>query len=267
MKNKPVVLIKIGGSLITDKAKPFTLRKRALDVIASEVKRARKETGKLLVLGHGGGSFPHVPAKKYSTHLGIINKKSYRGIAEVQDAAARLNRIVIDKLLEKKLPAVSINPSSCYLMEDDKLKTAFFEPIKKLLEFEMIPVLYGDVVLDTKTGCIIMSTERTLGYLGRYLLKQGFKVEKIIHCGQTNGVYDENGETIKIINSKNFKHYKKVLDGSGGIDVTGGMIHKVEEALKLAKKGIPGLIIDGIEHGTLSRAVKGGSVLGTKVER
>ena len=104
---------------------------------------------------------------------------------------------------------------------------------------------------------MIISTERALGYLGIYLLKQGFKVEKIIHCGQTNGVYDEDGKTIKLINSANFEHYKKALGGSGGVDVTGGMIHKVEESLKLAKKGIPGLIIDGVEHGTLSKAVKG----------
>ena len=264
---KPVVLIKIGGSLITDKAKPFILRKKALEVIAEEVKKARKETGKLLVLGHGGGSFPHVPAKKYKTHLGVLGKKSYQGIAEVQDAAARLNRIVVAKLLEKDLPAFSINPSSCYLMEDDRLKACFFEVIKKLLAFEMLPVLYGDVLLDTKRGCMIISTERALGYLGEYLLKQGFRVEKVIHCGQTNGVYDEDGKTIELINSANFERYKKALGGSGGVDVTGGMIHKVEESLKLAKKGIPGLIIDGIEHGTLSKAVKGERILGTRVEK
>jgi len=45
------------------------------------------------------------------------------------------------------------------------------------------------------------------------------------------------------------------------------MIHKVEEALFLAKQGIPGLIIDGIENGTLSKAVKGEKVLGTRIEK
>ena len=60
--------------------------------------------------------------------------------------------------------------------------------------------------------------------------------------------------------------YEKVLGGSGGVDVTGGMKHKVEEALELAKKGIPGLIIDGVVNGSLAQAVKGGKVLGTRIE-
>ena len=42
---------------------------------------------------------------------------------------------------------------------------------------------------------------------------------------------------------------------------------KVKEALGLAKQGIPSLIIDGIEHGTLSKAVKGEKILGTRVEK
>ena len=45
------------------------------------------------------------------------------------------------------------------------------------------------------------------------------------------------------------------------------MLHKVEETLALAKQGISGLIIDGIEYGSLSQAVAGKSVLGTRVEK
>jgi isopentenyl phosphate kinase len=44
------------------------------------------------------------------------------------------------------------------------------------------------------------------------------------------------------------------------------MIHKVEETLELAKQGIPGMIIDGIEQGSLAEAIMGKEVVGTKVE-
>lgn len=266
-KKKPVILIKIGGSLITDKRKQSCLKAKVLEMIAEEIRGLVKTTSKLLVLGSGGGSFSHPPAKKYSTHLGAINKKSCYGIAETQDADARINRIVVSKLLKKGLPVVSITPSSCLLTENGKLKKAFFEPVKKLLGLEMIPVLHGDVVLDVGKGCANLSSDRALGFIGEYLKNQGFMVEKIIYCGQTNGVYDEGGKTIEVINSKNFKRYKKALGGSDGIDVTGGMRRKVEEALLLARKGIPGLIINGAKQGSLLRAVKGEKVLGTRVER
>ena len=33
IEQKPIVFVKIGGSLITDKIKPFTLKEHALEVI------------------------------------------------------------------------------------------------------------------------------------------------------------------------------------------------------------------------------------------
>ena len=261
---KPLIFIKIGGSLITDKNKPFTLKKKALAIICQEIKKAQK-SGKQLIIGHGGGSFPHFPAKKYQTHKGILNNKSYRGIAEVADAAAQLNRIVIKQLLECGVNAVSVSPLSTMISENHQLKRLCSRSVEELLKLNLLPVLYGDQILDTKIGCTIFSTEKVLGYLALHLKNKDYQVEQMIHCGQTNGVYDEEGKTIEEINSTNFEQYKQVLGGSGGVDVTGGMIHKVEEALNLAKQGIPGLIIDGIEHGTLSKAVKGEKILGTRV--
>lgn len=262
---KPIIFIKIGGSLITEKSKPFTLKPKALERICEEIRLAKEQIDKLLVVGHGGGSYPHVPAKKYQTHLGVINKKSYRGIAEVQDAAARLNRIVVGKLVEIGLNAISVNPSSCYIIRSNGSIKIFLEPVKILLEYGMLPVFYGDVVLDEKKGCCILSTEKVLGSLALILKKEGFEVEKMIHCGKTNGVYDRNGKTIPLITRKNIRKYEKVLGSSSGIDVTGGMIHKVYEALALAEKGIPSLIIDGISNGILSRAILGEKVLGTEI--
>lgn len=262
---KPIVFIKIGGSLITDKTKPFSLKKHALDVICEEIKKAQ-ETRKSLIVGHGAGSFAHFPAKKYQTHKGIINEESYRGIAEVADAVAQLNRIVVKKLLEKRVNAVSVSALSTMLAEHHVLKSLCSDSIEAIIKLGLLPVLHGDQIIDTKVGCTIFSTEKVLGYLALHLKHKGYPIERIIYCGQTNGVYDAHGNTIERIDSANFEGYKHVLGGSQGTDVTGGMIHKVEETLALAKQGIPGLIIDGIEHGSLSKAIMGEKVLGTVVE-
>lgn len=262
---KNIIFIKIGGSLITDKTKPFSLKERALDIICDEIKLAT-QAGKWLIVGHGAGSFGHVPAKKYQTHKGIINGESLRGIAEVADVAAQLNRIVVKKLLEKGVNAVSVSPLSTMLAENHQIKSLCSDSIEELLKLNLLPVVYGDQIIDAQVGCTIFSTEKVLGYLAMHLKKKGYQIERIIHCGQTNGVYDLDGKTIPAINSRNMEKYKQALLGSNGTDVTGGMLHKVEETLALAKAGIPGLIIDGVENGSLSKAVKGESVLGTRVE-
>ena len=130
----------------------------------------------------------------------------------------------------------------------------------------MLPILFGDMIFDTRKGCTIFSTEKVLGFLAEKLLKEGYQVEMMIHCGQTNGVYDEKGRTIPKITDSNFQQIRKVLSGSSGIDVTGGMIHKVEESLQLARKGIKVWIIDGIEQGSLTSVIEGKNVLGTVIE-
>lgn len=262
---KPIILVKIGGSLITDKQKPFTLKEEALEKICSEIKLALG-VNKSIIIGHGGGSFPHFPAKKYQTHLGVKDATSYRGIVEVADAAARLNRIVVEKLMEKQVNAISINPSSILLSNNKQLDSLCIESIEEIITHSLVPVVYGDVIIDRSIGCTIFSTERVLGAIGLALQSKGFVIERIIHCGQTNGVYDENGNTIPLITKDTIDRYRSALGGSGGIDVTGGMIHKVEESLALASRGIPGLIIDGVDKGSLSQAIFDKPVIGTRIE-
>lgn len=263
---KKLILIKLGGSLITNKSKPFSEDLTAIKRLAKEIHQAQKISGRFLILGHGGGSYPHVPATKYKTAEGIINRKSYKGIAVVQDAAARLNRIVIKELIDAGENAVTLNPSSLMVTQNGEIKKAFLEPLLKLLEFEMLPVVYGDVGLDLKKGCCILSTERILNYLAKKLIKL-YQVEKIIHCGKTDGVYDKKGRTVQIIKPAQFRQLRSCLNGSDGFDVTGGMIHKVEEALKLAKLEIETMIINGKVRGNLKRAILGQKVKGTAIRQ
>lgn len=265
LKTKPLIFIKIGGSLITDKNKPFSIKEKTLETIAKEIKKAMS-LGKQIILGHGAGSFAHVPAKKYQTHKGILNEASYEGIAQVADVACQLNRIVVKQLLEVGVNAVSMSPLTMMTANNFDLSQIFTHSLEEVLALGLLPVVYGDQIIDESKGCTIFSTEKVLGYLALELKKKGYQIERIIHCGQTNGVYDEDGQTIPLINSQNFAQYKQALGGSGGVDVTGGMIHKVEETLALAQEGIPGLIIDGVEHGSLSEAVANHPVLGTKIE-
>lgn len=264
-KVRKLVLVKIGGSLITDKNKPFSLRHKALQTICVEIKKAQDLTGTRLIVGHGAGSFAHVPAKKYQTHKGVLGEESYQGMAIVADVAAQLNRIVIKKLLDVGVNALSFPPHAFMTAKDFALDTMWTDSLELALEQQQLPVVYGDQMIDSIRGCSIFSTEKVLGYLGLSLQTKGYQVEKIIHCGQTNGVYDLDGKTIERITPANFENIRVGIGRSGGTDVTGGMLHKVEEALALAQQGIPSLIVDGIEQGSLAEAVQGKPVLGTQV--
>jgi isopentenyl phosphate kinase len=262
-----LILVKLGGSLITDKTKPFTPRLDVIKRLAREIHEARKEKEIKLIIGHGGGSFPHKPAKDYRTNEGIINKESYRGISLVQDAASKLNRIIVNSLIETGENAISVQPSATLITEDGRIKEWYLEPIKEMLRHNLLPVPYGDVALDIKKGCSIISTEEVLNYLARHI---GYK--RIILAGIVDGVFtadpqkNPDAKLILEINSKNYNEIKKYLGGSAGIDVTGGMLHRVERIFELTKFGVEAEIINGEKEGYLKRALLGEKGLGTTIK-
>jgi isopentenyl phosphate kinase len=262
---KGLIFVKLGGSLITDKSRPFTERPEVIKRLALEIHNSRKG-GARLVIGHGGGSYPHEPAKRYETQKGFISKDSVRGVALVQDAAARLNRIVVKALLDAGENAISLQPSSFCIAKNIKIVDGYTRPIEKMLESGMLPVVYGDVGMDLGQGCCILSTEEIFSFLAKSL-----KPERIIMAGKVDGVFtadpnkDKSAKLIPQITQKNFSDIKKYLTSSDGIDVTGGMLHKVELSLELAKIGAECEIINGLKPGNLEKALSGQKGSGTLI--
>lgn len=260
-----LILVKLGGSLITDKSKPFTARVAVIKRLANEIKRARKNMSGKMIIGHGSGSFGHTVASKYKTQNGIKNKNSVKGLSLVSDAAVQINRIVMQTLLDAKIESISFSPSSFITASNQNVDRLFAEPIVLAMNIGLLPVVYGDVILDKTRGCSIFSAEKTLDILAKRL-RRDFDVLYIIQCVNTDGVYDENGNTIPKITSKSFIKFKKDILGSRSTDVTGGMLHKVEESLRLASEtGIKTIIINGNAKGRLEDAILGKKIYGTVI--
>ncbi len=256
---KKVILIKFGGSIITDKDVPYKARPEVIKKLAQELKKIKDVS---IVLAHGSGSFGHTSAEEFGGKKGY---KSKWGVAKVARDAMEINRIVMDILLEEGLPAVSLRPMSMMTTFSGKLKKNFFEVVEEVIAQGLIPVVYGDVIWDKKWKSTIYSGETTLNEIGIYLNKRGFNVNKIIQVGQTYGVYDDKGGTIPSINKKNWKDIERFVFKSTNIDVTGAMKHKIENALTVAGMGINTLLINGNRADELPSALFGKPVKGTLI--
>ncbi|MCX6703983.1 MAG: isopentenyl phosphate kinase, partial [Candidatus Woesebacteria bacterium] len=253
---KSLILIKLGGSVITNKKREFSVREANILRLGREIKSALKSGKCKVIIGHGAGSFAHVPAYKYKTKEGLINRNSLYGMSVTEDAARKLNTIVIKNLLSLGLPVFSFSPASFLISDAQVYSKSYLDPIKKALQIGVIPVVYGDVILDKAIGCTIFSTEKILSILAREFMKD-YKV-KIIYVTDTDGVYDENGKTIEKITPANFSQVKKAIIVAATTDVTGGMLHKIEESLGLAKRtGIETLVVNGMKAGSLRNAILG----------
>jgi isopentenyl phosphate kinase len=265
-----LVLLKLGGSLITDKDKPFTPRLDKLADLAAEIKTALDSNPHLLlILGHGSGSFGHVTAKKYGTRDGLPaqggvpaedggrNNTYWKGFAEVRFQAAELNRFVMESLINAGIPAISFPPSSSMISENRKVIHHNVLAIRKALDVRLLPVVQGDVAFDEALGGTILSTEDVFKFLA-----EEFSPARILLAGIETGVWEDFPARTRLVKQIQLSHYEEMrakIGGSASADVTGGMKAKVEEMLSLiqTKQNLTVQIFSAEEHGSLTRALQG----------
>jgi isopentenyl phosphate kinase len=259
-----LVLLKLGGSVITDKNRPFTAREDVIRRLAGEIRRALQERPDLqLVLGHGSGSFGHVMAKEYRVREGLVEssaKEGWRGYAETAAAAARLNRLVTDMLMAEGVPVVSYQPSASARCRRGDLMYLDIYPMKQVLQAGLVPLVYGDVAVDAVQGFTIISTEQIFDNIAREL-----QPARIILAGIVGGVYEADplahpdASRYDEITHDNWEAVERALGGSHGTDVTGGMFSKVRDMfhLVLAQPPLEVLITSGATPGHVASALSG----------
>lgn len=275
---KQLVFIKLGGSLITDKTKPYTPLLEVIDDLASQIATTlRTQPNLRLVIGHGAGSFGHVAASEYKTRDGyprpspLIHRERdeseenyWRGFAEVWYQASALNRYVMDALHKAGVRAIALPPSSSVIASNGKVAVWETTPISMALAAGLVPVVFGDVVFDEVRGGTILSTENLFAFLVK-----AFDPERILLAGLEDAVWEDfptRTRKIERITPRIFEEIQHGVGKSVSADVTGGMEAKVKEMLELAQEN-PGLkiqIFSGGEPGNISRALSG-ELLGTEI--
>ena len=256
--NADLAFLKLGGSLITEKDRPHIARPEVLARLAGEIAAARADNPSLrLLLGHGSGSFGHVPAKRWGTRAGIRSPEGWQGFVEVWREAAALNRLALDALENAGLPAMGFPPSAAVLAQDGAVLRWDTAPIQAALEAGLLPVIYGDTVFDQARGATILSTEELFDYLVPRL-----KPGRVHLAGLEAGVWEDfpdRRRLIQEITPQNAGQVEAALGGSAATDVTGGMASKVRQSLALAAVS-PGLevhIFSGEKAGAVYRALLG----------
>jgi isopentenyl phosphate kinase len=264
MNVKPTVL-KLGGSVITDKEKPLTPNLQAIERLANEI--AQAEVLSLIVV-HGGGSFGHHIAKRYNLTEGYIDPSQVIGYSEVHHAMTKLNSLVMEALLNNNINAVVIQPSSCVITNTGRIQSMEKKPLKRMMDMGLVPVLYGDAVLDSEKGFAILSGDQIVSSLAL-----NFGASRIIIGGDVDGLYtkdpkaSKSAKLIKRVTLEELKTQKHDIKGSKATDVTGGMLGKVRELIPAIEQNIQALLVNATKPLRFYKALKGEEVIGTIIER
>lgn len=237
-----VIVLKIGGSVLTDKNKVSSAK---ADTIARMAKEINEGKSSKLVLIHGAGSFGHHQAKEYRLIEGL-NDWSIKGLLPTHNAVKSLNKMIIDALHMNGIDALPVHPLSACVLKDGRIEHMCTGVIEQMLAHDIVPVLHGDVAMDITRGEAVLSGDQLVVYLAELL-----KAKRVGIGTNVDGVYDTQHQVIRKITPAGIEEVKGALTGSSGVDVTGGMYGKIMELMELASAGIPSQVFNAETPGNI----------------
>jgi len=248
-----LILIKLGGSVLTNKEKSYSFRTRTAKRLLKEIKESTIE--KYIII-HGGGSFGHPGAKKYELN-DKDSEPTGEGLSKVQLDMRRMNNHFLELMQEKEMWGVSIPGGLVTSFKDGELNKIDKSIFKKYLSLDVTPVGFGDVTLDIEKGITICSGDDIV--LGLSSL-----ADKAVFVSDVDGIYKQ-GEVVKIFKRGMYPLEEDDFPSKkNAVDVTGGMNRKVEKMLRISKD-CETHVVNGEESGRLRKVLDGEEVISTEV--
>jgi len=246
-----MILIKLGGSIITNKEKPLSPRKKTINKISKSLKKINEP----IIIVHGGGSYGHYWSVKYDMHT-KERKYNSRGVAIVKNSMIELDKIILDSLLQNKLNPYCLPPTD--FMTGNKPIIKKIKEIEKIAKSGLIPVTYGDALWYGQNKTFILSGDKIMTHLAKIL-----KPRLCIFVLNEDGLYSD-------LKSKELIHELRSeipLISENNMDVTGGMTRKVEEAVKISQVGMNVFFVNGNKPERIVKAIKNRKFEGTLFRR
>lgn len=226
-------VVKLGGSVITDKSDKYRLNSENVEMVAATVAEGLEQLQHPLILVLGGGSFGNQAPKDYGLEDG---KGSWQSVD-----LAKMTTVMFDMLTkvsaifqQYKVPVYPFQTSALMHIVDGHphLNGA---PVIEAIKLGCIPLICGDLVFDDQQNFQIFSSDNI-----PYALADSVPLRSVLYYSNVKGVHHPQGTT-NVIETVNHKNFTEVLDSTGPSeqpDVTGGMRNKFRLMGKLANKGI-----------------------------
>jgi isopentenyl phosphate kinase len=263
VKNK-IIILKLGGSIITEKSsgKP-KIRRAVIKQLVKELKVfVRRFPKTKIILLHGAGSFGHPLVYRHKLLKQPLTSARISGFAEVVCSMRCMANLLADIFLSAKLPVFPLQ-TSAVLNEKNNLSNFFH--LKQILDAGFIPLLGGDMGLASKKQAVVVSADKLAVQLAK-----AFPNSKIIFATDVDGVFEKfppskNSQPLASLTRKKIAQVFKGnnIKKSQHDDVTGKMAGKLRAVLALRKTEV--IVFNGLKPGGLTKALSGKPV-GTRLE-
>ncbi|MBY9020504.1 MAG: amino acid kinase [Candidatus Lokiarchaeota archaeon] len=249
MTIEEVIVIKLGGSLLTDKSTAYKLKEDILKAVATEIKECI-DLGliKNLVVVHGVGSFGHPPVLKYNLHKGFKNKDQLISMSETQQIVNKYRKTIASAFLDVGIPINLMHASSMVVGNKMVITESNLVSLRGFLSLGMVPLIGGDMMYDTSMGFSVCSGDQLAVLLSRLL-----RSKRLIFATDVLGVFDKDpksekdAQLLREININDIDKLLNVTNETAKSDASGKMRGKLSSLLPIKEE-----IKEGLEVAILS---------------
>lgn len=229
MPQKKFVIVKLGGSIVTEKHRSEpAIRRTHIRRIAAVFKKNYSPRKHTLVLIHGAGSFGHLHAHRHELALGTKGhpEKIFRAV-ENQSLDAFLNSEITRLFIQAGLPVVGMPTRTVVTNANGKINSLETSSLEAALRTGVIPLLHGDMVFDTAWGLSICSGDVLASELARL-----FSAEQVFFASDVDGIFSQDPHKYPDATLIQKTTLGEVTNGtieigsSHNVDVTGGLSKK-----------------------------------------
>ena len=213
-----------------------------------------------LIFVHGAGPFGHKRVTDYGIDNGLKSEKDFENYKKVQDSMKKLNGIIVRAFAHEGVE-LSLIVSHEVIEQSSKKITKFNTQILgQFLGEGKIPVMYGDMIPDSKLKGSVVSGDAIIARLARE-----FNAETVFLGTDVDGIYsadpkkDANAKRFDRIDESNWSEVEKALDEASTVDVTGGMKGKIEKMHEQFKGGKV-VVFNANNEGSVFKALAGEKV-------
>lgn len=242
-----MILIKLGGSVITNKSRPLSARRKAIGRLAASLAGIDES----VAVVHGGGSYGHYWSVRYDMHT---KEKTYdsHGVSTVKNSMIHLDTIIVDAMLKHGLNPYSLPPTD-FMAGGMPIPEKILE-MERIAEAGFVPVTYGDALWWGEKKTYILSGDRIMTHLAHAL-----RPRLCIFALNEDGLYADlkSKRLIRQIGDE------EATFAPGIMDVTGGMSRKIQEATRIAQDGTDVFLVNGNKPDRIEEAVKNKRFEGT----
>lgn len=269
MRVEDTIVIKLGGSLLTDKSTPYKLKDNILRAVAEEIKECIElNLIKSLVIVHGVGSYGHPPVIKYNLHKGFKNKDQLIAMSKTQQIVNEFRTKVATAFLEVGVPVNLMHASSMVVGNKMTIFNYSFNSLIGFLSLGMVPLIGGDMMYDKVMGFSVCSGDQIAVMLSREL-----QAKTLIFATDVLGVFnidpklEKEAELFKEISINEVEQLVKRMndvtkDASGRMR---GKLSTISMTKNQIKDGFEVAILSMNEKGILKKYLTGEETKLTKI--